>query len=211
MSGPSLLKTLNNAFGTIGKVVGFQCELYRPDNFMNPLQERNFIGFIKASTTPDDSFSQHGIDELAKYKVYANASNLQVGDILRNPLMASVYIVIAKEELRPCTAVLTTNLVNVLRPSLTSGDRKTIFTAIAENVPAAVKVVGASQTPGALQGMGSNMSSSNSELEVWTWTTPGTFKLNDVIEFDSQRFLITFCQSTASGTIVRARSTKTGV
>ena len=210
MSGPSLQKVLNNAFKVVGKVVGFQCTHFRPDNYVNPTQDRNLIGFITASITPDDSFGQFGLDELAKYKVYASSAALQLGDILYSQETANTYTIIAKEELRPCTAVLTNDVLDVLRPALTTGDRKTTLELVCENLPCALKITGSSQSAGALQGMNSTMSTSNSEIEVWTWLQPGTVKLNDVLFYNGNKFLVVFAQSTQTGTILRARATKSG-
>lgn len=211
MSGSSLQKVLNNAFKIVGKTIGFSCTHFRPDNYINPTQDRNLIGFITASFTPDDSFAQFGLDELAKYKVYASSAALELGDILYSQETANTYTVIAKEELRPCTAVLTNDVLDVLRPVLSNGDKKTIFDTVCENLPCALKITGGAQSAGALQGLNSPMSATNSEIEIWTWARAGTMKLNDVLFYNGSKFLVTFCQSTATGTIVRARSTKTGV
>lgn len=208
MSGQSIQRTLNKAFGVVGRVLGWEFTMYRPDSWITPLADRNSIGSTRLSGTPDDAYSKDP-DELDKFKLYTGAP-LALGDILHSEELERTYVVFDKTELRAVVGVLAQDRIDVLRPTLTIGDQPRGFDEIASSVPAAVKITGASSSAGALKVTSSTMSASSTEIEVWTWVPSGLIQLNDVLEIGGNRYLITFAQTTYKGTKLKARSTKVG-
>lgn len=211
MSGSSITKILDNAYKTVGKILGYSFNVYRTDNYLNPAQSRNFVGTIDASFSVDESFKKNPTDQLDMYQVYAKTSNLELGDILICDAIKKTYIIVDKSELKPAVAVLAPEKFNLLRPVLSTGDRKTTFEQIMTQVPAALKTTGTSGSAGSLQGTNSTMSASSHQLELWTYVSPCSIVLNDVLEINSNRYLVTFVQTDSSGTNLKLKSTKVGV
>ena len=210
MSGTALQKVLNNAFKVAGKVLGFPFALYRPVSYTVPLQDANIIGTVSLGASPDEGFSKNPHEILDKYQLYLSAALVEPGDILHSDELSKTYIVIDKTELRAAVGVLAQDKFDILRPVLSAGDRKTSFELIGSSIPCALITSGNTGSDGALQGVTSTMSASSSDLEVWTWVTPGLIALNDVLEISSNRYLVSFVQSSAKGTHIKLRSTKVG-
>ena len=209
MSGKSLSRILNNAFQIAGNVTGFKYKQYRPDTYVTPLQTRNYIGDLVVGASPDESFAKNP-DELQKYNLYADSSKLQLGDILYSDDNARTFVVVDMMELRVSQGVLCPDRFDVLRPVITSGDKKTGFEQVATQVPGAVKLMGAKSSSGSVQGLQSTLTASSHELEMWTWVPENLVQLNDVIQIGANRYLCTFAQTIARGTHIKMRSTKVG-
>jgi len=209
MSGKSIARVLNNAFQTVGNVLGYQFEHYRPDSYVVPLQDRNYIGKLTVTATPDDAMSKNPLDQLEKYLLYANSTLLELGDILYSQELDKTYVVLDKTELRAATGVLAQNRFDLLRPMTSTGaEIRRTFEELGRDIPCALKIVGATSSTGALKFTSSTMSASSHDLELWTFITPGLIQLNDVLQIGDSRYLVTFVQSTAKGTEVKLRSSK---
>ena len=209
MSGKSISRVLNNAFRTVSNVLGYSFEHYRPDSYVTPLQDRNFIGKINVTATPDDAMTKNPLDELERYLLYADSSKFELGDILFNAELDKTYVVTDKSELRAATGVLAQNRFDILRPMTTTGSEiRRTFEELGREIPCALKIVGATSSSGALKFTSSTMSASSHDLELWTYVTPELIQLNDVLQVGLSRYLVTFVQSTAKGTEVKLRSVK---
>ena len=208
MSGSNLQRIIDNALKTIGKNTGFKYKQYRPDIYTNPLQLRNYLAEHMVGVSSDEAFKKNP-DELEEFLLYLDPVQVQVGDILQSEDLGKTYVVTDKMELRAARGVLAQDRFNVLRPVLLSGDKMTGFDQIGTAIPGAVKVIGASTAKTIAKG--STLGASSHELEIWTWVTPGFIHLNDVIEMNSNRYLVQFAQSTVKGTNLKLKSTKVGV
>lgn len=211
MSGASISKILDNAYKTVGTILGFNFNVYRTENYLYPTQSRNFIGALKVSFSVDESFKKNPTDQLDTYQVYTKSTSLELGDILVSDELKKTYVIIDKAELKPAVAVLAPEKFDLLRPVLSTGDRKTTFETIMSQVPAAIKTNGTAGSPGALQGTNSTLGASSSQLELWTWVSPSSIVLNDVLQINGNRYLVTFVQTDSSGTNLKLKSTKVGV
>lgn len=207
MSGKSIQNTLNRAFNTVGRILGWQFNVYRPVNWNMPMQDANFVGSYTVSASPDESFTAEP-DELSKFKLYVNAERIQLGDILHSAELDRTYIVFDKLELRPSIGVLCQDRIKILRSTLVAGDKPRGLEELGFEIPAAVKITGTTSTDGALKITSSSLSTGSSNIEVWTWLPPDFVHINDVIEINSVRFLVTFAQNTAKGTKIKATATK---
>ncbi len=207
MSGKSIQNTLNRAFNTVGKILGWEFSVYRPTNWLNPLQEANFIGSYTISASPDDSFTAEP-DELSKFRLYVNSERVELGDILYSEELEKTYVVFDKSELRASTGVLAQDRFDVLRPTMTTGDKPRGFETIGLAIPGALKIAGVSSTDGALKVTSATLNSGSHQIEVWTWVPANFIRINDVLEINDIRYLVNFAQTTAKGTKLKATSTK---
>lgn len=207
MSGKSIQNTLNRAFNAVGRILGWQFNVYRPVNWLMPVQDANFAGSYTVSASPDESFAAE-IDELSKFKLYVNSERIEEGDILHSAELDRTYIVFSKLELRPSIGVLCSDRMKVLRPTLVEGDKPRGFEELGFEIPIAIKITGTTSTDGALKITSSTLNTGSSNIEVWTWLPPDFIHINDVIEINSVRFLVTFAQNTSRGTKIKAVATK---
>ena len=211
MSGAALQKTIDNAFKTVAGVVGYKFKQYRPYSYIVPLKDTNYISTLNLAASPDEGFTKNPLDALDKYFLYAKSTELARGDILYSEELDKTYVVIDKSELRAAVGVLAQERMTVLRPTIGTGDKKTVLEEVATEVPCAIKTVGSSGSAGALSTTSSTMTAGSHELEVWTYITPGNIRLQDVIEVFGNRYICTFAQSTTNGTNIKMRSTKVGI
>lgn len=209
MSGKSIQRTLNNAFGVVGRVLGWPFKVYRPVNWVVPLQDANYVFSTNLAASPDESFGKTP-SELDEFMLYTKAP-VELGDIMHSDELSKTYVVFEKNELRAVIGVAAQDRFNLLRPTFTSGaDKLRGFERVIVDMPCALKIAGASSTDGALKVTTSTMSASSTQVEGWTWLPTDMMKLNDVVEIGSNRYLITFVQNTGSGTKFKATSTKVG-
>jgi hypothetical protein len=209
MSGKSIQRTLTGAFGAVGRILGWNFSVYRPVQWIEPMQDANFIRAIKLSATPDEAYTKDP-GELDKFLLYTGAV-LELGDIVHSDELDKTYVVMDKTELRATIGALAQDRFDILRPTVTAGaDKPMGFEEIATNVPGALKIAGSSSSDGALKVTSSTMSAASHTVEVWSWLPAGFVKLNDVLQLGENRYLITFAQSTAKGTKLKAISTKVG-
>lgn len=211
MSGKSIQRTLNNAFAVVGRVLGWPFKVYRPLDWVNPTDDRNYVANVMLAATPDEAFSKDPLDELDKYLLYVNTTKLEPGDIIVSDELAKTYVIFDKTELRAVIGVLAADKFNLLRPTVTTGaDVMRGFTQVGANIPCALKISGATSSDGALKITSSTMSAASSQVEIWSWVPANFARLNDVIEIGDVRYLVTFAQTTAKGTKLKATSTKVG-
>ena len=207
MSGKSIQNTLNRAFNTVGKILGWEFSVYRPTNWLNPVQDANFVGKYTVSTSKDENFVMED-EELTKFRLFINADRVQLGDILHSEELEKTYVVFDKVELRAPLGVLAQDRFNVLRPTLTTGDKPRGFETIGTEIPGALKIAGTSTTDGALKVTTATLNSGSHQIEVWTWVPANFIRINDVLELNDIRYLVNFAQTTGKGTKLRATSTK---
>lgn len=211
MSGESLQRTLDTAFKVVGNAAGFKFKHYRPDSYIDPLQDRNLLGEIKMAASPDDAFDKNPHEDLDLFKLYVSTKSIELGDIMFSEYLSRTYVVFDKTELRALIGVRCQDEINILRPVMLTGDIKTGFESIATNVPAVATVKGVTSAGGALSAVPrGTLDASATNLEIWTWITPGLIQLNDVIEINDLRYLVMQVDSTSKGTKIKARSTKVG-
>lgn len=210
MSGTALQKTIDNAFKVVGNAAGFKFKHYRPDSYTQPLQDRNLLGEIKMAASPDESFGKNPHVDLELFNLYLSTKSIELGDILTSEYLSRTYVVFDKTELRAAIGIRCQDLITVLRPILLTGDKKTGFEIIATDVPAVATVSSVKSSAGALAGQRSTMEASSSNLDIWTWITPGLIKLNDTIQIGDAKYAVLQVDSTSKGTKIKARSTKVG-
>lgn len=205
MSGTSIAKKVNKAMGKVGSKLGFPCNIYRPENYTNPLQDKNLVATGLVAFSVDETFVRNPVDELAHYKVYVGTDRAQVGDIL--VFDDKTIVVTEMEPIRTPTGILTNDLVNIYRPVPTPTlPNKITLSQLFEGVPCAIKIKSASSfnTPNVATSVGTT------NIEMWTWMPANQVFMSDVIEWNGSRFTINSVNATVKGTKVTATSNKKG-
>lgn len=211
MAGASIDKKINKAYKLVGKKLGWPFKVFRPDTWVTPLQDRNYIFSRNLAFSQDTGFSKNPNDTLAYFQLYSDYSDLQAGDIIYSLELGKTFTIFEKTELRGPIGVQTDDRIDVLRPIYTpNADKKTAFEAVATNVPVALEGIGAVQDAGALSGTSSKMSAGQTRIELWSWLPVGLVLLNDVIEWQGVRYLVQEVWATNIGTKLRGISMKTG-
>ena len=210
MSGASIAAKVNLGLKKAASKVGFPAKLYRPDNYNYPLNDRNYVTKLDIAWSVDESFAKNPVDELDHYKIYAPASGFVVGDFLVSDSYGKTFVITELEPLRVPAAILVNDRMSVHRTEYTPAeDVKTQLVEYYGELPCAVKWKAAASNSGGLSPV-SSMKGGQSQVEVWTWVSPDTIKLNDVLEIGDNKFQVTSCQCTSKGTKILAISTVAG-
>lgn len=209
MSGASIAKKVNLGLRKAASKVGFSAKLYRPDNYNNVLDDRNFIKNLVVAWSVDDSFAKNPVDELDHFKIYVSNEDVQVGDMILAADQGKTFVIVETEPMRVPAGILVNERVTVYQTEYTpTADVKTQLVEKYVALPCAVKWNRASTSTSGLPV--SSMKTGQSQVEVWTWVTPNSITLNDVLEIGGVKFNVQSCQSTSKGTKVIAVSTVAG-
>lgn len=210
MSGANIAAKVNLGLRKAANKVGFPAKVYRPDNYYDALEQRNYHSSLNVGWSVDDGFKKNPVDELEYYKIYAPSDAFELGDLVQAEQQNKTFVIVELEPMRVPAAVLVNDLMTVHRTVFTpSDDVKTKLVAQNLDVPCAVKWKQASASNGGLSNV-STMKSGMSQVEVWTWMPAGAVKIDDVLEIEGKKFKVDSCQSTAKGTKISAISTVVG-
>lgn len=205
MSGKSVAAKINKAMAKVGGKIGFPCSVYRPDNYSQPVDDRNrVIDSVQVAWSVDESFTKNPVDELAHYIVYV--SDLEVGDIVVCEEQEMTFVLTDIEPIRAPAGILANDRIHVYRSQFVGGDKLNELSIIAHDVPCAVKIGKAA--PVTLPN--TSMKSGMTVIDVWTWMPVDELQINDVFEWRGNRFLVTTVNSSDKGTKVSAQSMKAG-
>lgn len=206
MSGTSVAAKINKAMGKVGTKIGFLCAVYRPDNYAEPVDDRNrIIDAISVAWSVDDNFAKNLTDELDHYKVFVSSDLIYLGDII---VSDSVTLIITDiDPIRVPAGIRADDRLNIYRSQFVAGnDKKTQLNLIAYQVPAAIKIGKSS----AVSLPNTSMKSGLTNIDVWTWMPADDLQISDVIEWRDNRFLVTSVNATNRGTKISATSTRAG-
>lgn len=211
MSGATIDRKIAKGFAKVGKKLGYTCSVYRPDNFINPLADRNLLRSVPISWTEDEAFSKNPEGTLVPYIVYCDYTVLQAGDFVVNGTLQKTLVVTEVNPIRGAVGYQVQDRIDVLRTVYTpTQDKKTSFEEVITNLPAAVEYKSSTAVDGALKTVTSNMQSGQSTIEVWTWVTPGLVKIADVLVVNGSRYQVTFVNTGSGGTKIQALASKAG-
>jgi hypothetical protein len=211
MTAATINRKIARGFAKVGKKLGYQFNLFRPDNYINPTEQRNSLLSAPMSWSKDEQFKTNPEPTLAQYIIYCDFTVLQVGDVINAPSIARTFIINEINELRGAVSFQASDMFDVLRPIYTPlADVKTSFEPVVTNMPGAVQYTTATSNDAALTSITSSMKSGQSQVEIWTWLPVDHVHLNDVIVVNAKRFIVTSIDSSAVGVKLRALSTKAG-
>lgn len=211
MSGATIDRKIAKGFAKVGKKLGYTCQVYRPDNYINPLADRNLLRSVPISWTEDKAFEKNPEAVLVPFIVYCDYTVLQAGDFLVNGALQKTLVVTEVNPIRGAVGYQVQDRIDVLRTVYTpTADKKTSFEEVITDLPAAVEYKSAAAVDGALTTVTSSMKSGQSTIEAWTWVTPGLVKLSDVLVLNDVRYQVTSVNTTSKGTKIQALASKAG-
>ena len=207
MSGLQVARKIDKAMTKVGAKIGFNCVVYRPDGYANPLQDKNIVSSqVKVAYSVDDAFVKNPVDELSHYKIYVSAAQAQVGDILLFD-DGKTIVMTEMESIRTPSGILANDRISVSRSQATPlSDTKITLTELCSNVPCAIKIKSAStfSQPNVA------LSTGTTNLEIWTWMPANEIVLGDTLDWNSKRFIVNSVDATSKGTKLTATSTTKG-
>lgn len=210
MSGASIDKKIAKGFAKVGKKLGYGCDVYRVDNYLEPLADRNKLFKSVISWTEDRAYEKNPEGVLVPFIVYCDYTVLQPGDFLVSSI-GKTLVVTEVNPIRGAVGFQVPDRLTVLRTVYTpTQDKKTALEEVITDLPVAVEYKQASGVDGALSTVTSSMRSGQSTIEVWTWVTPGLVKISDVLDLNGTRYQVTSVNTTAKSTKINALATKAG-
>lgn len=206
MSGLSVAKKVNKAMTKVGKKLGFQCTVYRPDSYSNPFQDKNILSENMIAFSVDQAFVRNPVDDLTHMIVYAASSVVRVGDIIVCNEPQTTIVVDSLDPIRAPSGILANERMNLFRSVLTPlADKKTSLQQLGELIPCAVRFGSTG-----VNLVNAGMASGKSTVEVWTWMPVPFIEYNDVIDIRGNRYSISAFSSTEKGTQITATSIAAG-
>lgn len=208
MSAATINRKIARGFAKVGKKLGYQFTLYRPDVYINPLEPRNGLLTAPMSWSKDEQFKANPEPTLAQYTIYCDFTVLKEGDIVHSAEINRTFIINEINQLRGAVSFQASDLFTVKRPTFdANADVKSSLVDIIVNMPGAIQYSNAKQSAA----QNTQLKAAQSGIEVWTWLPVDSVQLGDVLEFNSKRFLISSVDTSAVGMKIRAESTKVGV
>lgn len=211
MSALSIDKKIARGFAKVGKKLGFAFNLYRPDGYTMPLQDRNRVMTVPMTWSKDESFTTNPEPTLDYFILYCDYTVLAVGDIMRSVTEDRTFLVSEINPFRGAVGVQTNESMSILRTVYTpAADTKTALQEVVTDMPCAFQFQGAASNDAGLSTVSSSMTSGQSQIEVWTVLPVSAVKLADVLEVNGNRYLITSLDAAAGGIKIKAKSTRAG-
>lgn len=178
MSGASIAKKVAKAFGKAGKKLGYNFAVYRSDDYLQPVQDRNIQFNVIAGYTFDYGYAQGPSASFSPMKLFADATLMKEGDILfcedvgtdkDTPLPCTLTLV-AKFDIRAPIVIETNDKLNVSRTVYRDdgdgfGPKGQI---VFSDVPCKVLQVG-SASSSSLQPAASQLKGATRVYDVWVW------------------------------------------
>ncbi len=207
MSGNSINKKINKAAGKVSGKLGFTCDLYRPDNYVDPLADRNYLETLQVAWSVDESFSKNPVDELDHYKVYISNEKAFVGDWLVCEEHGKTFAITETDPIRISAGIMCNDRMNILRSQATPLlDVKISLVEVCSQVPCAIKVGNAS----AVSIQYTDGRSGQSNITVWSMIPIDDVQIGDVLETRNNRWTVTSLNNSSKGTKITASSNTPG-
>lgn len=187
MSGASIAKKIAKGYGKVGKKLGYNFTIYRSDDYVQPVQDRNIAGTITCAYTYDKAFEGQPSAAFQPLMLYVNSTNLLEGDVLVNDDASVTLTLVAKFDIRAPVGIETNQKINISRTSYsTAGGFGPKAEVVYTSVPAKVLQV-ASKSTSNMQAASSTLSGATPVYSIWTWL-PESSKLlpNDTIIFEDE-------------------------
>jgi hypothetical protein len=209
MSASTINRKIAKGLAKVGKKLGYKFTLYRPDNYIDPLEDRNKLMTVQASWSKDEQFKANPEPTLDQYTIFTDFTKLIVGDILRSEELNRIFIINEINELRGAVSFQASDLFDVKRPVHTpTSDVKVTLVDVITGMPGAVQYAMAKRTD--ITGNNSATRAGQSIIELWTWLPVDQIRLNDIIVVTGKNFLVVSVDTSLVGMKIRAESTKAG-
>lgn len=189
MSGASIQKKLNKAYGKVASKVGFPSDVYRvSQEYSNPIDDQNWLESTQFSVSQNDRYNAPVGSNL--WLAWINPTlniqhDLQVGDIIESVELQQVFYIIDMHPLHPFRALECNSTISIATSGGygdTNGEwGQSKLTPVATNMPAWVKQSGAASIDGGFVPARTALTSGVSSFTIQLWMPEGSIKPNDVV------------------------------
>ena len=113
-------KKLWKAYGKVGKTLGYDFELYRPDKFDDPINDRYYIDTKKVAFSQDTEYRKVREEGLSIWHCWLDGRlqdlfDIQFGDYLLNPQTNEIYFIASAEKHLFIKAMKTNDFITISR------------------------------------------------------------------------------------------------
>jgi hypothetical protein len=143
MDAARIQQLIYAGYGKAAIRIGPPHNVYRPQSFIDPIQDANLVTTITASFNINGSYKGQTKSNQLYWQIIADASQLQVGDYM---VGTDTYVVLALDSLLPPIALRCTQSLTFFRPSINDQPgvqpypNPEMGTAYAVNIPGALGI-----------------------------------------------------------------------
>ena len=189
MSGASIQKKLNKAYGKVARKIGFQADVYRiSQDYRNPIDDQNWLESKPFSVSQNDKYSAPVGSNLWLAWIDPNLSvqyQLQVGDIVEIAETQQVYYIIDMHPIHPFRALECNSTISIssLKEYADDGEgwQPSSDVEFVTNMPAWVQQSGSSSIDGGFIPARSALSEDSPVYTIQLWMPEGSIKPNDIV------------------------------
>lgn len=183
MSGSTINSKIQKVFGKVANKIGYQFEVYRSLDYLNPIQTKNFIGYVNAGYSLDDAFEKQKSYSFSLYNLWVDTTNYRPGDIFVN--QDKTFTLVANDPIATPSAICSISKLSIYRPTYNatggfSAKRSQVYT----NIPAQIISTSSSSNQGNAAGF-TQIKNPIQEWDIWVWLPEGSIKPRDIIVDDA--------------------------
>lgn len=210
MSGKSIDKKLNNAYKKVGKILGFPFRLYRSVDYLNPVQDKNFLKSVTLAFSIDESFKKNQDFNFHLYNLYCDGASIEPGDIFENTELNKRFTLVQNDPITVSIAIDSHSSISISRPTYNNtGGFGPKTEVIATSIPATILEIGSAATSGNAPSGTTPLKSGVQQWDIWTYLPADLIKINDVITDNAgNKSTVISCQYGELGYKIKAVSTK---
>lgn len=116
MSGRAIDKKLNKAYAKIGKKIGYDFKLYRSVDYLDPIQEKNFVKIVNLAASVDENFKKQTDFNFHLFQLFCDSSDIQLGDIFVSEELGKRYTFVQKEAITVPIGIESNQHITISRP-----------------------------------------------------------------------------------------------
>lgn len=194
MSATSMQRTIYKAYKTVAGVIGFKHTIYRPYDYMlHNTDLANYVGNVKATFSLDEKYKRPMKFTVPIWEVYADGNQLQVGDILQDPVSDRTFFMVSMQSMLPMQAIEATDEISVTRVAYTKVDGLSVKgeTIIGKGI------VANKQPSGSQQFDNNNPApqSANGQWDFYCYVPRGMIEIDDIItDKDGKRIRVKYAE-----------------
>lgn len=149
MSGRAIDKKLNKAYAKLGKRLGYDFKLYRSVDYLDPIQEKNFVGTVSLAATIDENFKKQTDFNFHLFQLFCDSKDIQIGDIFVSDELGKRYTFVQKESITVPIGIESNQHITISRPAhvTINGTLRPSLVEYAQNIPC--KILESTSAPSA--------------------------------------------------------------
>ena len=208
MSGKNIDKKLNNAYKKIGNKLGYDFKLYRSVDYLDPVQDKNYVKTIKLAATIDDNFKKNEEFSFKVYQMFCDGFDIQPGDIFVSDEIGKKYTLVQNETITVPVGIDSSSVITVSRPEYNStGGFSPKTVVIADKIPCKILEAKSQSNSGNISEK-TPYKTGIQQWDMWFYLDKPV-KVNDILEDGAgNRSTVQSAQITPLGWKIMAVSTK---